>query len=207
MRRVNLAIVGGGPAGLAAAIEARQRGLEAVVLERRPGIIDKACGEGLMPAALTALDELGVERPYGHRLIGVTYRDAVDETMVAHGTFPHGPGLGVRRTLLHESMRQRATDLGCEIVEWSVRSVSQREQVVRIDDAFEAQWVIAADGLHSRVRRELGISAGRGTGTRFGLRRHFAIAPWSDRVEVYWSRDGEAYVTPIADDLVGVALL
>ena len=42
---------------------------------------------------------------------------------------------------------------------------------------------------------------------RFGLRRHFAVAPWTDFVEVHWSADAEAYVTPVADDLVGVAIL
>jgi flavin-dependent dehydrogenase len=42
---------------------------------------------------------------------------------------------------------------------------------------------------------------------RRGLRRHFVVSPWTDLVEVYWSRLGEAYVTPVADDLVGVAIL
>ena len=42
---------------------------------------------------------------------------------------------------------------------------------------------------------------------RYGQRRHYAIAPWTDRVEVHWARDAEAYVTPVADDLVGVAVL
>jgi flavin-dependent dehydrogenase len=42
---------------------------------------------------------------------------------------------------------------------------------------------------------------------RYGLRQHFAVRPWSEDVEVYWAKRGEAYVTPVADDLVGVALL
>jgi flavin-dependent dehydrogenase len=33
------------------------------------------------------------------------------------------------------------------------------------------------------------------------------VAPWSDRVEVHWAPGAEAYVTPIADDCVGVAIL
>jgi len=33
------------------------------------------------------------------------------------------------------------------------------------------------------------------------------MAPWSDRVEVFWNDDAEAYVTPVDDDLVGVAIL
>src|SRR5699024_1908291 len=57
-----------------------------------------------------------------------------------------------------------------------------------------------------------GGSVGRGSARgdrparRFGLRRHFRIAPWTDFVEVHWGRGVEAYVTPVADDEVGVAL-
>ena len=43
--------------------------------------------------------------------------------------------------------------------------------------------------------------------SRLGVRQHFKMAPWSDYVEVYWSEHAEAYVTPVADDLVGVAIL
>jgi flavin-dependent dehydrogenase len=42
---------------------------------------------------------------------------------------------------------------------------------------------------------------------RFGLRHHYATAPWSDHVEIHWGEHGEAYVTPVEDDLVGVAVL
>lgn len=42
---------------------------------------------------------------------------------------------------------------------------------------------------------------------RFGLRRHFRVEPWTDFVEVHWSGEGEAYVTPVGEDLVGVAIL
>ena len=54
-----------------------------------------------------------------------------------------------------------------------------------------------------RPRRRTGARAGR----RFGVRRHFRVAPWTDLVEVHWGRSVEAYVTPVADDVVGVALL
>ena len=71
-----------------------------------------------------------------------------------------------------------------------------------------ARWLLAADGLHSTVRREVGLESTPPTGRpRFGLRRHFGVAPWSDHVEVHWSPAVEAYVTPVADDLVGVAVL
>ena len=40
-----------------------------------------------------------------------------------------------------------------------------------------------------------------------GIRRHYQVSPWSDTVEVHWAGGTEAYVTPVADDTVGVAIL
>jgi 2-polyprenyl-6-methoxyphenol hydroxylase-like FAD-dependent oxidoreductase len=42
---------------------------------------------------------------------------------------------------------------------------------------------------------------------RYGLRRHYRVAPWTDLVEVHWTPQAEAYVTPVSTDVVGVALL
>ena len=207
MRRVELAIVGGGPAGLAAAIEAARRGIDAVVLERRAGVVDKACGEGLMPGAVAALDELGVELPRARPFLGVAYRDSVDETLLAEGTFSAGPGMGVRRVRLHEALRKAAYSAGCRIITHRVTSIQQDQGSVWVGPGIQAQWVIAADGLHSRIRRQMGLEMGARSRNRFGLRRHFHLAPWSERVEVHWSHVGEAYVTPVGEDLVGVAFL
>ena len=55
----DLLIAGGGPAGLASAINARQHGLSVIVAEPRDSPIDKACGEGLMPGGLAELASLG----------------------------------------------------------------------------------------------------------------------------------------------------
>ena len=74
-------------------------------------------------------------------------------------------------------------------------------------DGQAARHLVAADGLHSPVRRMLGLEAPRRGQRRFGLRRHLALAPWTSYVEVHWSPRAEAYVTPVADDVVGVAVL
>ena len=64
-------VVGGGPAGLSAAIAARRKGFSVAVVDSAVPPIDKACGEGLMPDALRALAELGVEIPAG---VGAAFR-------------------------------------------------------------------------------------------------------------------------------------
>ncbi|GHH85632.1 oxidoreductase [Streptomyces sulfonofaciens] len=200
---IDLLVAGGGPAGLATAIHAARAGLDVVVVEPRPGPVDKACGEGLMPSAVRALAELGVSVP-GHALRGIRY---VDPHHRAEAPFRRGQGRGVRRTDLHAALAARAAELGVEVVAARVSGFSQDRDGVTAA-GVTARYLAAADGLHSPIRRSLGLGARPdGRAARYGLRRHFAVAPWTDCVEVHWSQHAEAYVTPVGPRLVGVAVL
>lgn len=200
----DLIIVGGGPAGLATALAARQRELVPLVLERRRSPIDKACGEGIMPDGVASLRRLGVEPP-GVPFRGIRY---LDETSSAEASFLGPPGWGVRRVALHAALVAAVERAGIE-VRWGerVESVTVAGEVRTARGSLRAPWVVGADGLRSRVRGWAGLAGRPPRRRRFGVRRHYRLAPWSDRVEVHW-RDGvEAYVTPVAKDEVGVAML
>lgn len=196
-------VVGGGPVGLACAIEARLAGLSATVIEPRSGVIDKACGEGLMPGAVPLLARLGVD-PEGMPLRGVRY---VAGGRRAEHLFRTGTGRGVRRTALHSALLARAEQLGVERVTARVEAIEQSADAV-VAGGIQARWLLGADGLHSTVRRLAGLErvAPRAR-RRFGMTRHYAVAPWTDLIEVHWAPDAELYVTPLAPDLVGVAML
>jgi flavin-dependent dehydrogenase len=211
--RSDVLIVGGGPVGLAAALHARRRGMSVTLLERRASPVDKACGEGLMPEAVEHLQQLGVD-PDGWPIIGIRYLDGVQ---TADALFKHGSARGVRRTTLQSAMLGAAIESGVRIVEHDAQRLRLRTDHVEVDD-FDADYLIAADGLHSPVRRALGLDRSAVSGpdgrmrhattrARFGVRAHFAVPPWTDFVEVHWTDVGELYVTPVADHLVGVALL
>lgn len=204
----DLLVVGGGPVGLAAAVEAALRGMSVVVFEPRRSPVDKACGEGLMPGAVAALARLGVQ-PGGRRLDGIAYLAADGSSRAAH-PFRAGAGLGVRRTSLVTALGARAEALGVPVVADRVLGLVQDGAGARVDLAtggrWHGRWVLGCDGLRSRTRALAGI-ASRTDGRRFGLRRHALVRPWSRHVEVHWSPGGEAYVTPVSADSVGVAVL
>jgi len=218
---IDVLVVGGGPVGLAAAIGCAQAGLSVAVLEPRGVPVDKACGEGVMPAGIRRLAALGVDPP-GYPLCGIRYTDGRHQ---ADARFSRGEGRGVRRTALHAALAQRALALGIPVLPSRVTAFKQHDGHVSAA-GVDARYLVAADGLHSGIRRALerdatvsarpGPAGRRGrTGggvpagppPRYGLRRHFRVAPWTDLVEVHWSARAEAYVTPVADDVVGVAVL
>lgn len=206
-------VVGGGPAGLAFAAAAAGRGLDVTVLERREGPVDKACGEGLLPAGVRALDRLGVSAllPAGDvspiREIRWIERDGA-EVRVA---LPAPGGLGIRRTALSAALASRARAAGAEIVEGAEAVAHGRGRDQAWAEAAGRTWtarvLVAADGLASPIRRREGLD-GRARGpARLGVRRHFALRPWSDAVEVHFGDRAEAYVTPVGALRVGVAFL
>jgi flavin-dependent dehydrogenase len=200
---IDLLIVGGGPAGLATAVHATLAGMEAVVIEPRTSPVDKACGEGVMPSGVRALRALGLDLPRGHPLRGIRY---VRESHRAEAPFADGPGLGIRRTELHAALTRRAEEAGVKVVTDRVGEIGQSADFVTAG-GLRARWLVAADGLHSPVRRRLGLDLPDRRPRRYGQRRHYRMKPWTDFVEVHWSGAGEAYVTPVGEELVGVAVL
>jgi flavin-dependent dehydrogenase len=207
---IDVLVVGGGPVGLAAAIYCTLAGLSVAVAEPRAAPVDKACGEGVMPAAVRRLAALGVT-PDGHPLRGIRYLDAAHQ---ADAPFRHGDGLGVRRTVLHAALAARAAALGISVIPARVTAFEGHAGHVAAA-GVEARYLVAADGLHSTVRRALERETPpprpgrppRPAVPRYGLRRHYRVAPWTDLVEVHWAPRSEAYVTPVSADVVGIGLL
>ncbi|MFQ5744742.1 MAG: NAD(P)/FAD-dependent oxidoreductase, partial [Acidobacteriota bacterium] len=205
MSETEVVVVGGGPAGLAAAVALRTAKLDVTLVERRRSPIDKSCGEGLMPDGVAELARLGVTFPAASFVPfrGIKF---MEREVAATARFSQNPGIGVRRTVLHEALVRRAEALGVHFL-WgcSVRGIHPHG--LEIDNGIiSSRWVIAADGESSRMRRWMGLEVPP-RNRRFGIRRHYRVQPWTDLVEVYWSTGCEAYVTPISGNMLCIAML
>ncbi|WP_210424381.1 NAD(P)/FAD-dependent oxidoreductase [Gephyromycinifex aptenodytis] len=203
----DVVVIGGGPVGLVAALQSRSYGLSVAVIEPRLPPIDKACGEGIMPAGLATLARLGVF-PSGSPIRGIRYLRGQHCAQAALSP----PGLGVRRTTLHAALVDAARDAGVEWFGWAAGALRQDESEVLVPPRAEedaepvrARYALIADGLHSPQRRWLGLEMPR-RGCRRGLRQHYRTEPWTDHVEVHWGEHAEAYVTPLPGQ-IGLALL
>lgn len=199
-------IIGGGPAGLAAAIAARKQNLCVIVADGAAPPIDKACGEGLLPDTIASLLELGVsiEAAEGFAFRGIRF---LSPSSQVDADFPEGYGLGVRRPVLHQKMVERAQDLGVSLLWKTPVTGFCAEGVLAAGRVFSTKWIVGADGMRSRVRRWAGLEDRAGHEARYAFRRHYAMEPWSDCMEIYWSRNTQAYVTPVSNREVSVVLM
>ena len=199
-------VAGGGPAGLAAAIAARQKGFRVVAADVCRPPIEKPCGEGLMPDSVAALRKLGVSFsqsecfPFG----GVCFWGS---GAFVEARFPNGHGVGVRRRTLHESLVRRADEAGVMLL-WGARvSGISGEGVVVDGQRIRCRWIIGADGENSAIRRWAGLDPATRFARRFGFRRHYCVQPWTDCVEVYWGSAGQVYITPVSGKEISVVVI
>lgn len=205
--RWDVAISGAGPAGAALAIQLGRRGYSVALFERSRFPREKPCGEGMMPAGVAALSELGLDtRGMGAEFYGIRYHF---HDRMAEGRFPEcgevAAGRGLRRRELDAALALRASQTrGVELYTGARVSAPLIEQgrvtgLLVEEQPVRARLMVAADGAQSRVRYALGLDRPERR-KRIGMIMHFrraAGAPAQQHVEIYLGRGHELYVTPL----------
>lgn len=160
-----------------------------------------------MPDTLAALRQLGVVVTPDD---GFPFRQIkfVDLRTSISAAFPTSCGVGLRRTVLHRKMLDRATALGAQFFwETPVTGIEGRGVTLAGGVEIQARWIVGADGAQSRVRRWAGLGTSGRRRARFACRGHFAVAPWCEGVEIHWADEAQAYVTPVSGSEVCVVVV
>jgi menaquinone-9 beta-reductase len=201
-------VVGAGPAGVAAGIEARRLGLDALVVDKAGFPRDKTCGDGLTTGALRLLDDLGVDVRTLPSYAPVTETVLVSptgrEVVVPLPTAGAYAGV-VPRIELDAALVERAREVGVEIREHAgvVDIVDDGASVTAAladGTSVRARWVVGADGHYSPVRRLL-TGADPDLGTWHAFRQYFSGVD-ERRLWVMFEEDllpGYAWMFPVGD--------
>jgi flavin-dependent dehydrogenase len=199
-------IIGAGPAGIATAIAANQRGLGTIVFDTRTPPIDKPCGEGLLPQGVASLRFLGIHLNSDVAVPFAGIRFSGGESS-AYAKFPDSAGFALRRVRLHQLLVERGIQAGV-IFRWGTRVTKiESRHVTAGDMRISYTWLVGADGQNSTVRRWAKLGPMSTSGERFGFRQHFRVRSWPNLVDLYWGQHCQMLATPTDTHEVCLAVL
>jgi geranylgeranyl reductase family protein len=157
--RVDVAVVGAGPAGAAAALRARQLAPDASVLVLDKAVFprDKACGDGIAAHVVDELARIGARGVVdGYPCVSWLRISLPDGTQMTAP--PPRANFVVPREVFDARLVDAARTAGARVERMTVRRVEDRGGSVVLNDEVAAHVVVAADGANSRVRRLLGAA-------------------------------------------------
>jgi len=182
MPHVDLAVIGAGPAGAAAAIQAARQGATVAVFDKAEYGRDKVCGDGLTPRAVGALNDLKIDMEDAHHIDGlrmIANKTERELMWPATSRFPSHGAVWPRRRL-DAALIDAAADAGADI-RWKTEALPTLDgsRVVGVEangEKFTADMTVVATGAPGAVARMLG--AERDPDEPFGLAiRTYATTP------------------------------
>jgi menaquinone-9 beta-reductase len=210
---VDVLVVGAGPAGAAAALTARRRGLDVRVVDKAAFPRDKTCGDGLTTAALRSLEHLGVDVTGlpGYMAVRETVLVGPDGRRVSLPLAEDGDYAAVVPRVeldaaIVDAARSSGVDVRDGVAVTAIDADGDGVTATTADGSVRARFVIAADGHYSFVRRCLGPPAPPDLGTWHAFRQYFRGVD-DPRLYVLFEADllpGYAWVFPLPEGRANV---
>jgi geranylgeranyl reductase family protein len=213
----DVAVVGGGPAGAAAAITLARAGRDVIVVDKARFPRDKCCGDGLTTEALRLLEGLGLDPQT------VTSWQPVDDVVVRSPSgrvtaFPLPDDQGLfgavaRRVDLDAALLDVARAAGVKVLDGhALVAARQQHDRVALDvdglGELHAHYAIGADGIWSPLRKALGAATPGYLGEWHAFRQYFSdVGPQAHRLWVWFEPDllpGYAWSFPLPDGRANV---
>src|ERR1043165_4305728 len=158
---VQIAIIGGGIGGLTAALALRQAGYEAEVFEQAPALLDVGAAIAIWPNAMRVLDRLQVGekiREQAGVMDEIRWLDQHGRLINRVRIAPNSaPAVALHRAdlqhVLQRSLPEPSIHLGHTLQDQQQRGDRMMARFAN-GDKIEAEFLIGADGIHSRVRAQ-----------------------------------------------------
>jgi geranylgeranyl reductase family protein len=223
-------VVGGGPAGAAAAYWLARAGHDVAVVERKTFPRDKTCGDGLTPRAVKQIADMGLydEIARFHRFDGlraVAHDITLELKWPSHSEFPDH-GFVVKRADLDGLVADNAAAAGATVLQGTeatapllrdglVAGAVVKEKASGETREVRARYVVVADGANSRFGRALGTSRNRSYPMGVAIRTYYESPlhddPWIESALDVRDRNGNSlpgygWVFPVGDGTINVGI-
>lgn len=226
--KYDVVVVGGGPAGAAAAYWAARRDLAVLMIEKSEYPREKTCGDGLTPRSIYELSRMGFDFDQGefHKIVGLRSYAGDDLHLEMewpdHSMYPKWGGV-IRRLDLDHAVAVLAEKEGVTVRQGTAASplvIDGRLEGVQLGvgeaaEQVRASVVVIADGSTSRFGRGLGTVRDKGYPLGLAARGYYE-SPMSDdpfmesqldiRDENGASMPGYGWVFPLGDGSVNVGV-
>ena len=219
---VEIAVVGGGPAGAVLATRLARMGHEVVIFERAAAWRWRASGVFTSPAAVSALQRAGLDEAtlgaVARRIPAMRVETPGGTTFrLTYGTEAGGdPAVGFDRSALDPALlaiaRRAGAEVRCGCTVTAFDPVSGGLEVRGASgevDRLRAEVVVGADGLRSIVATTTGVARPSRLGPRIGLSYHLRDPdPAAERdARMLVLDDGYVGIAPVAGGRVNVGIV
>jgi geranylgeranyl reductase family protein len=220
---VDVAVIGAGPAGTAAAITLARLGREVALIDKATFPRDKCCGDGLTTAALRHLEDLGLDparvpswEPVRQAVVAASGGRQVHLPLPGPASDSHGQfAASARRADLDAALVDLACQAGARLIAGHrvtdlrlMGSGSGVEVVFHDAPAVRARYAIGADGMWSAVRKALGLGQPGYLGDWQAGRQYYrSVGPEARQLWVWFEADmapGYAWSFPLPDSTANV---
>lgn len=228
--RHDLLVVGGGPAGSAAAYWAAEHGLDVVFVERKRFPREKTCGDGLTPRAVKQLHDMGLADTIAryHRIEGlraIAHGKTLELHWPPHPIYP-SYGYVIRRADLDTFVAENAVRRGAVLLQHTealapilrngmVVGATVKDHDSDTVEEIHARYVIVADGANSRFGRALGTARDRSYPQGMAIRGYYESPmhddPWIEsaldvRDRCGASLPGYGWIFPVGNGTINVGI-